>query len=70
MTPFERAEKNIKKLAENLSFTGLIQATVEETEDLSKEDSDLIVDYFDKFNVFLSKNSLKIFTKDIIELKF
>tara|TARA_S200000501_G_scaffold223455_1_gene209597 strand:+ start:161 stop:634 length:474 start_codon:yes stop_codon:yes gene_type:complete len=35
-----------------------------------KEDSDLIVDYFDKFNVFLSKNSLKIFTKDIIELKF
>ena len=42
MTPFERAEKNIKKLAENLSFTGLIQATVEETEDLSKEDSDLI----------------------------
>ena len=35
-----------------------------------KEDSDLIVDYFDKFNVFLSKNSLKIFTKDILELKF
>jgi len=35
-----------------------------------KEDSDLIVDYFDKFNVFLSKNSLKIFTKDIIEIKF
>tara|TARA_B100000989_G_scaffold12852_1_gene8731 strand:+ start:1635 stop:2108 length:474 start_codon:yes stop_codon:yes gene_type:complete len=35
-----------------------------------KEDSDLIVDYFDKFNVFLSKNSLKIFTKDIIDLKF
>ena len=35
-----------------------------------KEDSDLIVDYFDKFSVFLSKNSLKIFTKDIIEFKF
>ena len=35
-----------------------------------KEDSDLIVDYFDKFSVFLSKNSLKIFTKDILELKF
>ncbi len=35
-----------------------------------KEDSDLIVNYFDKFSVFLSKNSLKIFTKDIIDLKF
>ena len=35
-----------------------------------KEDNDLIVTYFDKFSVFLSKNSLKIFTKDIIELKF
>ena len=35
-----------------------------------KEDSDLIVDYFDKFSVFLSNNPLKIFTKDILELKF
>ncbi len=35
-----------------------------------KEDNDLIVTYFDKFSVFLSKNSLKIFTKDIIEFKF
>ena len=35
-----------------------------------KEDSDLIVDYFDRFNVFLSKNSLKIFTKDILKPKF
>ena len=35
-----------------------------------KEDNDLIVNYFDKFSVFLSKNSLKIFTKDIIEFKF
>ena len=35
-----------------------------------KQDNDLIVDYFDKYSVFLSKNSLKIFTKDIIELKF
>jgi len=42
MTPFERAEENIRKLAENLSFTGLIQATIEETKHLSKEDSDLI----------------------------
>ena len=35
-----------------------------------KEDSDLIVDYFDKFSVFLSNNPLKIFTKDILKLKF
>ena len=42
MTPFERAERNIRKLAENLSFTELIQSTVKETADLSKEDSDLI----------------------------
>ena len=42
MTPFERAEKNIKKLAENLSFTQLIQATIEETAQLSEKDSDLI----------------------------
>ena len=32
--------------------------------------NDLIVKYFDKFREFLVKNSLKIFTKDIIELKF
>ena len=42
MTPFERAEQNIKKLAENLSFTELIQATVKETENLSEHESDLI----------------------------
>lgn len=42
MTPFERAEKNIKKLAENLSFSQLIQATIEETSHLSETDSDLI----------------------------
>ena len=42
MTPFEKAEKNIKKLAENLTFTELIQATVKETANLSKEDSDFI----------------------------
>ena len=35
-----------------------------------KKDNDLIINYFDKYSVFLSKNSLKIFTKDIIELKF
>ncbi len=35
-----------------------------------KEDNDLFIEYFNKFSNFLSKNSLKIFTKDIIELKF
>tara|TARA_A100001011_G_scaffold291053_1_gene302616 strand:- start:366 stop:839 length:474 start_codon:yes stop_codon:yes gene_type:complete len=32
--------------------------------------NDLIVKYFDKFREFLVKNSLKIFTKDILEFKF
>ena len=35
-----------------------------------KEDSDLLVNYLDKYCVFLSNNSFKIFTKDILELKF
>ena len=35
-----------------------------------KADNDLFINYFDKYSVFLSKNSLKIFTKDILELKF
>ncbi len=34
------------------------------------KDNDLFVDYFDKYKDFLSNNSLKIFTKDILELKF
>ena len=34
------------------------------------DDNELIIDYFEKYKVFLSKNSLKIFTKDIIEFKF
>tara|TARA_B100001027_G_scaffold110804_1_gene76413 strand:- start:131 stop:604 length:474 start_codon:yes stop_codon:yes gene_type:complete len=32
--------------------------------------NDLFVKYFDKFEEFLTKNSLKIFTKDILEFKF
>ncbi len=32
--------------------------------------NDLFVKYFDKFVEFLTKNSLKIFTKDILEFKF
>ena len=35
-----------------------------------KDDNDLFIEYFNKFSDFLTKNSLKIFTKDIIELKF
>ena len=35
-----------------------------------KEDSDFFVNYFDKYDNFITKNSLKIFTKDILELKF
>ena len=34
------------------------------------DDNDLFIDYFEKYKVFLSKNSLKIFTKDILDLKF
>ena len=34
------------------------------------EDNDHIVDYFNKYQEFTTKNSLKIFTKDIIDLKF
>ena len=35
-----------------------------------KDDNDFIVNYFDNYYVFLSKNSLKMFTKDILKLKF
>ena len=35
-----------------------------------KEDNDLFVNYFDKYRDFLANNSLKIFTKDIINPKF
>ena len=35
-----------------------------------KKDDEFFPNYFDKYSDFLSKNSLKIFTKDIIELKF
>ena len=35
-----------------------------------KEDSDLLAIYFEKYSVFLANNTLKNFTKDIIEFKF
>ncbi len=34
------------------------------------DDNDLLVIYFEKYRQFLLKNSLKIFTKDILNLKF
>ena len=34
------------------------------------DDSDVLVVYFNKFRIFLINNSFKIFTKDIIKLKF
>lgn len=42
MTPFEQAEENIKKLAQNLTFMELVDATIKETAHLSEEESDLI----------------------------
>ena len=35
-----------------------------------KDNSDFFIDYFDKYRDFLLNNTLKIFTKDIRELKF
>jgi len=35
-----------------------------------KDDNDLFIQYFDKYSHFLTKNSLKNFTKDILEFKF
>ena len=35
-----------------------------------KDDNDLFIEYFNKYSDFLIKNSLKIFTKDILEIKF
>ena len=35
-----------------------------------KQDEDLFANYFDKYRDFLINNSLKIFTKDILDLNF
>ena len=35
-----------------------------------KDNSDFFINYFDKYRDFLLNNPLKIFTKDILELKF
>ena len=34
------------------------------------DDNDFFIKYLDKYKLFLAKNSLKIFTKDILDLKF
>ena len=51
------------------SFTNISAFSIRNLLNL-KDDNDLIIKYFDKYSVFLSKNSLKNFTKDIIDLKF
>ena len=59
----EKIEKwdNLEKLKKKDTIANLMNI---------KEDNVLFVNYFDKYSDFLSKNSLKIFTKDILELKF
>ena len=42
MTPFEQAQENIRKLAENLTFMELVNATIKETAELPEEEADLI----------------------------
>ena len=42
MTPFERAEENIKYFAQRLIMHSLIQSTILETKGMSEEDTDLI----------------------------
>ena len=42
MTPFERAEENIRRFAERLVVLNLIQSTIEETKDMDEKTSDLV----------------------------
>ncbi len=73
-----------KKMKDYVNLFYSILEKIENWDDLSKddkialianlininEDNDLIVNYFDKYRDFLTKNSLNIFTKDIIEIGF
>ena len=73
-----------KKMKEYVNLFFSIVEFVEDWENLEKskktsiivdyinidEHNDLFVNYFDKFREFLIKNPLKIFTKDILKLKF
>ena len=42
MTPFEKAKKNIKHLADGLAMCNLIQSTFEDVEGMSEEEADLV----------------------------
>ena len=42
MTPFEQAEENIKYFAERLIIHNLIQSTIQETEGMEENASDLV----------------------------
>ena len=42
MTPFEQAQENIRKLAENLTFMELVDTTIKETAELPEEEANLI----------------------------
>tara|TARA_A100001011_G_scaffold397574_1_gene499037 strand:+ start:495 stop:968 length:474 start_codon:yes stop_codon:yes gene_type:complete len=59
----EHVEKwdSLEKIKKNQLISGFMNI---------KQDNDIFVMYFDKFRDFLINNPLKIFTKDILELKF
>ena len=42
MTPFERAEHNIKRMAERLILFSLIQSTIKDTEGMLETETDLV----------------------------
>ena len=72
-----------KKMKDYVNLFYLIIEKIEKWDNLEKsekinlignlmnidKDDDLIVNYIDKYRYFLLKNSLKMFTKDIIEIK-
>ena len=73
-----------KKMKENINLFYSILEKIENWEKMEKKqklfliadlinidkDNDLLAIYFDNFREFLLNNPLKIFTKDILELKF
>ena len=73
-----------KKMKDYVNLFYLILEKIEKWENLDKykkidlmaeflkiqEDNDFFSSYFDKYRDFLLKNSFKIFTKDILNLKF
>ena len=73
-----------KKMKDYVNLFYLILEKIEKWENLDKykkidlmaeflkiqEDNVFFISYFDKYSDFLLKNSFKIFTKDILDLKF